>query len=106
MATASRRLPRSVHVIVTALGLAIDAIRAHKLRSFLTLLGVIIGVASVVLVGSAIRGLGTYAEVSTARAFGTDSYLVAQIASVGNLTRKEVSERLKRNKRFRAEDVA
>ncbi|MDP2998750.1 MAG: ABC transporter permease [Bryobacterales bacterium] len=77
----------------------------HKLRSFLTLLGVIIGVASVVLVGAAIEGLGVYAQESTAKAFGTDSFLIAQIASAGRLTRKEFSEKLKRNKRIRAVDA-
>ena len=41
-----------------AIALAWDSILAHKLRSFLTLLGVIIGVASVILVGSAIDGFG------------------------------------------------
>ena len=71
--------------ITTASGLALDSIRAHKLRSFLTLLGVIIGVASVVLVGAAVDGLGVYAEGITSKAFGTDSYLVAQIAAVGRL---------------------
>ena len=91
--------------LATALRLGLDSIRAHKLRSFLTLLGVIIGVASVVLVGAAIEGLGVYAQESTAKAFGTDSFLVAQIASAGRLTRKEFSEKLKRNKRIRAVDV-
>ncbi len=51
-----------------------DSIRAHKLRSFLTLLGVIIGVASVIMVGAAIEGLGVYAEQSTAKAFGSESF--------------------------------
>src|ERR1051326_57333 len=64
-----------------AFGLAMDSIRGHKLRSFLTLLGVIIGVASVIMVGAAIEGLGVYAEESTAKAFGSESFLVAQIAS-------------------------
>ena len=50
----------------SAFGLAMDSIRSHKLRSFLTLLGVIIGVASVIMVGAAIEGLGVYAERSTA----------------------------------------
>jgi putative ABC transport system permease protein len=86
--------------------LATDSIRAHKLRSFLTLLGIIIGVASVVLVGAAIEGLGSYAEGVTAKAFGTNSYLVAQIASVGRLTRKELVEKQRRNKRMRPDDVA
>lgn len=89
----------------TAFGLALDSIRAHKLRSFLTLLGVIIGVSSVVLVGSAIEGLGTYAEESTSKAFGTDSYLVAQIASAGRITRKEIAEKLRKNHRFLMDDV-
>ena len=92
--------------LTTALSLALDSIRAHKLRSFLTLLGVIIGVASVILVGASIDGLGVYAEAQTARAFGSDSFLVAQIASVGNLTRRQVVEKQKRNKRIRNEDVA
>jgi len=76
--------------LATAGGLAFDSIRAHKLRSFLTLLGVIIGVASVILVGAAIDGLGAYAEQITAKAFGTDSFLIAQVASVGRLTRKQI----------------
>jgi putative ABC transport system permease protein len=91
--------------ITTAISLALDSIRAHKLRSFLTLLGIIIGVASVVLVGSAIDGLGSYAEGVTAKAFGTDSYLVAQIAAVGRLTRKQYVDKVKRNKRVGPEDV-
>ena len=92
--------------IATAFGLAVESIRAHKLRSFLTLLGVIIGVASVILVGAAIDGLGSYAEGITAKAFGSNSYLVAQIAAVGGLTQKQLVEKQKRNKRIRPEDVA
>ena len=92
-------------VFTTALRLALDSIRAHKLRSALTLLGIIIGVASVVLVGAAIDGLGVYAQQTTARAFGTDSYLVAQVASVGRMTRSERAAKLKRNRRVRSEEL-
>src|SRR5579859_8054232 len=73
-----------------AFRLAMDSIRAHKLRSFLTLLGVIIGVASVIMVGAAIGGLGVYAEQSTAKAFGSESFMVAQIVSNGRLSRREL----------------
>jgi putative ABC transport system permease protein len=90
----------------TAVSLALDSIRAHKLRSFLTLLGVIIGVASVILVGAAIDGLGVYAENVTAKAFGSDSYLVAQIAQVGRLTRRQLADKQRRNKRIRPDDVS
>jgi putative ABC transport system permease protein len=86
--------------LATSIALAFDSIRSHKLRSFLTLLGVIIGVASVILVGSAIDGLGVYAQESTAKAFGTESYLVAQVAVVGDMSRKEYFDRLRTNKRI------
>ena len=82
-----------------------ESIRAHKLRSFLTLLGVIIGVASVILVGSAISGLGVYAEESTAKAFGSESFLVAQIAATGRLSRREYFDKIKRNKPIRSDDA-
>ena len=91
--------------LATAIRLALDSIRAHKLRSFLTLLGIIIGVSSVVLVGAAIDGLGVYAEGITSKAFGTDSYLIAQIAQVGRLTRKQLADKQRRNKPIRPEEV-
>lgn len=95
----------TLYVAVTAVQLAADSIQAHRLRSFLTLLGVIIGVASVVVVGAAIEGLGLYAEENTAKVFGTDSYLIAQVASVGRLDRKELAEKRRRNKQIRQEDL-
>lgn len=97
---------QALNIVGTAVFLAFDSIRAHKLRSFLTLLGVIIGVASVILVGAAIDGLGAYAESITSKAFGTNSFMFAQIASVGRLTARERAERLRRNKRILTEDIA
>jgi putative ABC transport system permease protein len=86
----------------SAVGLAWDSIRSHKLRSFLTLLGVIIGVASVILVGSAIDGLGIYAEQSTAKAFGSESYLVGQIVQANSKT--EYFNKMRRNKPIKLAD--
>jgi putative ABC transport system permease protein len=96
---------RSWHNFTNAFRLAMDSIRAHKLRSFLTLLGVIIGVASVIMVGAAIEGLGVYAEQSTAKAFGSESFMVAQIAATGRLSRREFFEKVKRNKPIRTDDA-
>jgi len=45
---------------VETLKLALDSLRAHKLRSFLTLLGVILAVATLVSVMSVIAGLNKY----------------------------------------------
>ncbi len=95
---------RLIYDIGSALGLAVDSIRAHKLRSFLTLLGVIIGVASVIFVGSAIEGLSVYADQSTAKAFGSNTYMIGQIISARSV--KEYLAKIKRNKRFTMSDNA
>src|SRR5450432_1382624 len=88
--------------LLTAIALAFDSIRAHKLRSFLTLLGVIIGVASVIFVGSAIGGLSVYAKESTEKAFGSSSYIVSQVAGAFSL--KEYLAKLKANRRVTQDD--
>lgn len=108
MAEAGTQAASAGHVrlsyeIKSALDLAWDSIRAHKLRSFLTLLGVIIGVASVILVGSAIDGLGLYAEESTAKAFGSESFLIGQVVRANSKT--EYFDKMRRNKPIKlAED--
>src|SRR5258706_1680731 len=103
--TDSDGISRSWNNFKGAFGLAMDSIRSQKLRSFLTLLGVIIGVASVIMVGAAIEGLGVYAEASTTKAFGSESFMVAQIAATGRLSRREIFDKLKRNHPIRTDDV-
>jgi len=89
--------------IGSASWLAIDSIWAHKLRTSLTLLGVIVGVASVVMVGAAIQGLGTYATDSTSKVFGTNTFLIAQVANA--VSRSEYFTKLKQNRPIRPEDL-
>ena len=95
-------MQRTAYDVLSALRLAMDSIRAHKLRSFLTLLGVIIGVASVIFVGSAIEGLSVYADQSTAKAFGSNTYMIGQIVSARST--KEYLAKIKRNKRLTQPD--
>lgn len=97
---------RLLYTFVTASQLAMASLRAHKLRTFLTLLGVIIGVGSVVLVGAAIEGLGNYAEETTSKVFGRDSFQVGQLLQVGRLSRRERADKLKYNRRIRPDDYA
>ena len=62
-ADAAQRLARLRSAVVTlgeTFRLALDSLRAHKLRSFLTLLGVIMAVTTLVTVMSAIAGLNLY----------------------------------------------
>jgi len=95
-----------LYSLQTAASLALASLRAHKLRSFLTLLGVIIGVCSVVIVGAAIDGLGNYAEQTTAKTLGSNSYQIGQLLQLGRMSRKERYDKLKYNKRIRNEDYA
>jgi putative ABC transport system permease protein len=91
--------------LIIAIGLAFDSIRAHKLRSFLTLLGVIVGVASVILVGAAIDGLGAYADQITSKAFGTNSFMIAQLTSLGRISARQRMDKLKYNKKVGKDEV-
>jgi putative ABC transport system permease protein len=58
-----------------AIGLALSTVREHKMRSFLTILGVIIGTGTIIGVGSIIAGLDG-AITNVIRAFGTNTAII------------------------------
>ena len=70
------------------IGLALSTVREHKLRSFLTVLGVIIGTGAVIGVGSIIAGLDG-AITGLMRSMGPDTVIVTKTAAMGNATREE-----------------
>jgi putative ABC transport system permease protein len=84
--------------------IALQSIFAHKLRAFLTLIGVIIGVASVVVVGAAINGLNTYVMEKVTAVLGTNHFMVARMAYQDNASEEEWEKRNRRNKRLEFED--
>ncbi len=59
---------------------ALAAIRAHAMRSFLTMLGIIIGVASVIAMVSIIQGLN-YSVTQQLQGLGTNSIIVQAFTS-------------------------
>jgi putative ABC transport system permease protein len=61
------------------LGMAVDTLRTNKLRSALTVLGVVIGVTSIVGMTSLIRGFGDQFE-SLIRQMGSDTIYVAKLS--------------------------
>lgn len=61
--------------------------------------------ASVILVGAAIDGLGAYADQITSKAFGTNSFMIAQLASLGRLSARQRMDKLKYNKKVGKEEV-
>ena len=83
-----------------ALRIAIQSIFAHKLRAFLTLIGIIIGVASVVTVGASISGLNTYVVDKVTKVLGSNHFMMARIAASGRLSDEEFERMNRRNKRI------
>ncbi len=81
-------LPR--HNVRENLLLALDTLRTHKFRSFLTILGVLIGTMTVILVASLIAGLDQQ-MVATAEQFGTRNLWVykLEMGLPHRLTREE-----------------
>jgi putative ABC transport system permease protein len=87
-----------------ALRIAVQSIFAHKLRAFLTLIGIIIGVASVVTVGASISGLNTYVVDKVAKILGSNHFMIARIASNGRLSDEDFERMNRRNKRLNWDD--
>ena len=87
-----------------ALKIALQSIFAHKLRAFLTLIGIIIGVASVVTVGASISGLNTYVVEKVAKVLGSNHFMIARMAFSGRMSDEEFERRNRRNKRLNWDD--
>src|SRR5918999_546249 len=85
-----------------ALKLAVSAILSHKLRSFLTLLGVIFGVATVIVVVSLVEGFNAYVDEKIAN-IGTNAFAVRKF-SIEDFASVEAQAR--RNVCFLGADVA
>ena len=84
----------SASEVVSAVRMALATIREHKLRSLLTVLGVIIGTGTVIAVGSIITGVDA-AVVNLMRSMGPETGFVYKfnIGFRGNITREEVARK-------------
>ena len=85
-----------------SLGLALSSIKAHKLRSFLTLLGIIFGVATVIVVVSLIEGFNRYVDEKIAD-LGSNAFIVNKMGMVTSL--QEWIDRNKKNKDIKLDDL-
>src|SRR4029078_6098972 len=65
-------------LILSVIGLALATLRENKIRSFLTLLGVMIGTGTIIGVGSILTGLDG-AVTGALRSLGTTTAIVMKI---------------------------
>ena len=83
-----------------AFWIALKSILEHKLRAFLTLIGIIIGVASVVVVGASISGLNSYVTDKISKVLGVNHFMMARMAFSGQVSDEEYEIRNRRNKKI------
>jgi len=92
----SRGVPIREPVVI-----ALQALRAHKLRSFLTLLGIIIAVTTLIAVVSIVNGLNSYIAERVAN-FGANTFYIHRYGIITNA--KDFLEARRKNKKITLDD--
>ncbi|PYR60761.1 MAG: hypothetical protein DMF85_04055, partial [Acidobacteria bacterium] len=77
-----------------AVGIALSAVWANKLRSFLTVLGNIVAVTSIIAVVSLIQGLNEYVTDAVISGVGADAFTIQRMPIVRT---QEDEERIRNN---------
>ncbi|MFP5263858.1 MAG: ABC transporter permease [Blastocatellia bacterium] len=83
-------------------GVAVDSLRANKLRSFLTLFGIIIGITSIISVISIIQGLDHYWKAKVSN-FGPNTFVITQYPITTDLDK--LYEMIRRNPEVHSEEA-
>jgi putative ABC transport system permease protein len=84
------------------LGVAMDTLRSHKVRSALTVLGIVIGVTSVISVAAIITGLDRYIQ-DKVNQFGPNTFFLSRIPPTPT---GRMPEKIRIRKYFDAKDAA
>ncbi|HML17467.1 MAG TPA: ABC transporter permease [Bryobacteraceae bacterium] len=88
-----------------AASVAFDSLRSSKLRSFLTLLGIILSTTTLIAVMSVIHGMDVYVA-QTASTMGNDGFRVMRVAFTGPRNAKQFLEAIRKNPQLTREEYA
>ncbi len=94
---------RSSASFFEAAAVALDSLRNSKLRSFLTLLGIILSTTTLISVMSAINGLEDFVA-NSATTMGSDGFRVVRFAFIGNFDPKKFLEYQRKNPQLSPEE--
>jgi len=83
--------------------IAVDSLRKNKLRSFLTLLGIILATTTLIAVTALIHGMNLYIAEKVSN-MGSDGFRVVRMAFFGDFDPKKFLEMQKRNPQFRPDE--
>jgi len=85
-------------------GQAARTLMTNRLRTGLGALAIAVAVGTQVVVVAALDGVAAFARQTTSRSFGSDTFLLAQVASPGRISRRELQDQLQRNQPLRRTD--
>src|SRR3989449_6289845 len=83
--------------------IALDSLRKNKLRSFLTLLGIILATTTLIAVTALIHGMNLYIAEKVSN-MGSDGFRVVRMAWFGPFDPKKFMEMQKRNPQIRPDE--
>src|SRR5713226_8422500 len=83
--------------------IALDSLRKNKLRSFLTLLGIILATTTLIAVTALIHGMNMYIAEKVSN-MGADGFRVVRMAWFGPFDPKKFMEMQKRNPQIKPEE--
>lgn len=86
-----------------AIIVALGSLRASKLRSFLTLLGIILATCTLIAVMSVIRGMDLYIANAVSR-MGANGFRIVRLAVIGNVDLKKLMEMRRRHPEIRMDE--
>ena len=103
----SRRSPRIAGRVslVEAVREGVGAVSTHPLRALLAGIAIAAAVATIATVVVALDGISRFARTNAARAFGSDTFVIAKVAAPGQVSRQELEQKLERNKNIRRADL-
>jgi putative ABC transport system permease protein len=97
---------RKIHLSASfweAARIAVDSLRKNKLRSFLTLLGIILATTTLIAVTALIHGMNIYIAEKVSN-MGSDGFRVVRMAFFGDFDPKKFLEMQKRNPQIRPDE--
>jgi putative ABC transport system permease protein len=100
--TPKRRL-RSAAFFLEAARIALDSLRKNKLRSFLTLLGIILATTTLIAVTALIHGMNLYIAEKVSN-MGADGFRIVRMAWFGPFDPKKFLEMQRRNPQIKPEE--
>src|ERR1051326_1681793 len=87
-----------------AAAVAVDSLRSSKLRSFLTLLGIILATTTLIAVMSVINGMDHYIAENVS-SMGSDGFRIVRMAFIGNFNPKKFVEMQKKNPELKPDEL-